>query len=352
MKIIVELLLMVGVAGCFFNHIRIRKGAEQKILDYSTTSALKGMAILVIMIHHMVLRMSSAGILLPFRGLGYLGVTIFFFLSGYGLTCSAEKKGKSYADGFLWKRLLIIYIPAVFANLLYMGVQCIFFEASYTPSEWCSGLLLMVDIDSSMWYIIAAFMWYIAFWVGLKRFQGKKTKLLFFGAVSIVYIVVCLLLKLSKNWIDTAFMFPLGAVAGSYPEKLWKRVWNCRVAVWLPVSLALCGGCMAFSFGKEDNFSLLLRIFSTFFFTAVLLLCLRLVDISQNKPCALLGTITLECYLIHGKVIRLVRLYFGQVEAKEIIIYLIVTAVCVAVFCLLYQNYKKAVNSLFIKKMK
>ena len=350
MKLVIELLLLAGLAVCFCNHMHFKKNIERNSLDYATTSVLKGMAISVIMIHHMVLRMSGAGVLLPFRGLGYLGVTIFFFLSGYGLTCSAEKKGKDYARGFLGKRFLMIYIPAIFANLIYMIVRCIFFAESYTPVEWVKGLLLMVDVDSSMWYIIAAFVWYIAFWISMRLFQEKNKKLLFFTAVSIFYIIVCLTLGLSKNWIDTAFMFPLGAALASYPQKLWQKINHCRIALWLPVSLILCGGCMALSFGKEDNFSLILRIFSTFFFIAALLLLLRLIDVSANKICAFLGTITLECYLIHGKIIRLVKLYFGQVEALEILVYLAVTAACIAIFCYLYQQYKNAVNALWRKE--
>lgn len=345
MKIAVELLLLIALAIIFLGGVRLRQPAVLERIDVQTTSVLKGMAILIIMVHHMVLRMSGAGLLLPFRGIGYLGVTIFFFCSGYGMTVSASKKGASYTDGFLIKRLLLIYVPAAFVNTLYMLILSLFFDKNYTCIEWCSGIFLMVDVDSSMWYIIAAFVWYAAFWIGL-RFRTPNRRIAFLLVVSVVYIAVCLLMKLTKNWVDTAFMFPLGTAVASYQDKALQKCSSCRLTVWLPVMLILCGSCMALSFGKEDYGSLILRILSTFLFMAALLLLLRVIDFSGNKSCAYIGTITLECYLIHGKIIRLIKLYFGHVEAAEMLIYVAGTMLCTAIFCWLYQRYKKAMTAL------
>ena len=154
MLLSVELLLLAALAVSFLYGAKLRKPPSLTGLDRRTTDVLKGMAILVIMVHHMVLRMSHPGILLLFRGIGYLGVAVFFFCSGYGMTVSAEKKGIAYADGMFRKRLLMIYLPAVAVNAVYMVIRILCFGKTYSPAEWCSGLLLMVDVDSSMWYII------------------------------------------------------------------------------------------------------------------------------------------------------------------------------------------------------
>lgn len=49
---------------------------------------------------------------------GSLSVSIFFFLSGYGLMCSYSLKGKKYLEGFCIHRISKIIIPLLTAYII------------------------------------------------------------------------------------------------------------------------------------------------------------------------------------------------------------------------------------------
>ncbi|WP_259317952.1 acyltransferase family protein [Bacteroides stercoris] len=51
---------------------------------------------------------------------GSLSVSIFFFLSGYGLICSYNLKGEKYLKGFLIHRIGKVIIPLLTAYAIYI----------------------------------------------------------------------------------------------------------------------------------------------------------------------------------------------------------------------------------------
>lgn len=53
---------------------------------------------------------------------GSLSVSIFFFLSGYGLMCSYSLKGKKYLEGFCIHRISKIIIPLLTAYIIYIPI--------------------------------------------------------------------------------------------------------------------------------------------------------------------------------------------------------------------------------------
>jgi peptidoglycan/LPS O-acetylase OafA/YrhL len=72
--------------------------------DLNHTIGLRGILAILIMFHH-----CSTKVNLPwmhyFENIGPLVVSVFFFISGYGVCKSYLKKGDAYLNGFLHKRL-------------------------------------------------------------------------------------------------------------------------------------------------------------------------------------------------------------------------------------------------------
>lgn len=64
-------------------------------ISLSESNAMKGLAILMIMIHHFEQSPLTVDCLSVFRAFGPVGCGIFFFVSGYGLTvsCSPQESG-------------------------------------------------------------------------------------------------------------------------------------------------------------------------------------------------------------------------------------------------------------------
>ena len=81
-------------------------------LSKRNTDCLKGILAVLVLIHHLT---QNSGLLMdtPLRGvfanLGYLSVSAFLFLSGYGMMASYNKKGKKYAEQLPLKRMLPFY---------------------------------------------------------------------------------------------------------------------------------------------------------------------------------------------------------------------------------------------------
>ncbi len=72
----------------------LRKTVSDKSLSVLQTSQMKGLAIIIIIINHLVLHTieSSQGLKI-FADAGAIGVSIFLIFSGYGLSISLDKKG-------------------------------------------------------------------------------------------------------------------------------------------------------------------------------------------------------------------------------------------------------------------
>lgn len=104
----------------------IKKNNTQRIiLSRNLTDLVKFLACLMIALHHYSQGMVIAGTHNPIYMLfstqgGWLGVAIFFFLSGYGLMRSDLMHHLSLVQ-FMKKRLLKTYLPAMLISLLWGG---------------------------------------------------------------------------------------------------------------------------------------------------------------------------------------------------------------------------------------
>lgn len=344
MNTVVYFIFLVALLVVFLIGLKWNTEREVHSLSRDTCNVLKGYAILLIVIHHMVLRMSHVGILLPFRLAGYLGVSVFFFLSGYGLTCAAKNREKAYSNNFIFKRIKKIYIPAVIAQFVYLLVLMSFFDKSYSAGDFLKGLFFLYPVDTSQWYIIAVFYWYIAFWLFMKCFTSWRNTIIGLFAMALLYIIICLSVGASKNWVDTAVCFPLGVMFAASGEKPFSMINKYGKMLFVPA--VLFAVTVFFSYGKTDYAALVLRIMSSMLFLLIILMTLKYIDISKNRLVGYIGTITLECYLVHGKVIRIVKLAFGDVKAIEMLIYFAATILIVVLFSWFLKKYNQAWNAL------
>lgn len=97
-------------------------------LSKSVSNAIKIMAAVLVMLSHYsqyicANNLSDSLIFSIISSLGgYLGVALFFFLSGYGLM-ESEKNSHLNAIKFLKKRLLKVYLPVISVTLLWLAIS-------------------------------------------------------------------------------------------------------------------------------------------------------------------------------------------------------------------------------------
>lgn len=120
-------------------------------LSRNLTDLVKFLSCLMIALHHYSQGMVVAGSHNPIYQIfstqgGWLGVAIFFFLSGYGLMKS-DMKHHLKPLPFFKKRLMKTYLPAVLVSLLWGGYLLI-----RGGKNWTSNLSLAYFGTSMMKY--------------------------------------------------------------------------------------------------------------------------------------------------------------------------------------------------------
>lgn len=83
---------------------------NKEYLNVKSTSGLRGFLAIGIIFHHLSQWITSGDEFSNFSYMGTYIVSIFFFLSAYGLYFQNENK-KNYLDNFLVKRLSKILVP-------------------------------------------------------------------------------------------------------------------------------------------------------------------------------------------------------------------------------------------------
>ena len=119
-------------------------------LDRTTTNCCKGIAAIIIMLHHISFRLSNLPVYVkPIWYIAFPIVGFFFFMSGYGLTCGLLQK-RNYLQGFLSKRLLNIIAPYVIVAIVWIGLEII--GGGQTPTRAIAEVFTIRYIQP-LWFI-------------------------------------------------------------------------------------------------------------------------------------------------------------------------------------------------------
>lgn len=141
---------------------------KSSYLPIKFTNLMKFVACILVSLHHYSNYYSNLGNdinifykLLSYQG-GYLGVAIFFFLSGYGLMESHQSKSLSFLV-FIKHRVLKIYKPVLFITICW--ILLLIATGHY---EYISLEILIYDLfygfkDSVLWFIHVLMILYIMF---------------------------------------------------------------------------------------------------------------------------------------------------------------------------------------------
>ena len=185
--------------------ISFRKSVREQPLSILQTNQMKGIAILIIIVHHVALVMGNAGYLSLFSRLGFPSVAIFLVLSGYGIFLSIEKKG---LNNFFSKRVMRVYIPFILAMTCKILIFDYFIlnKRSRVANSLLNIFLYPLSLDMNMWFIVYILFWYCITYVIFSVNKLNKSKIFYFFLTA---IVVCIL-PAPDTWHDNPFSFPFG----------------------------------------------------------------------------------------------------------------------------------------------
>ena len=267
-------------------------------MDKSLTRQIKGLAIILVVFGHLgIIDFGAAW-----------GVSLFLFLSGFGIYQSFRQKG---LDNYLLNRGVTIMVPFGLVMLFEIIADHLFFEKNYDVQVMVLTFLGMdyhATVDPTMWYISFLLIWYIACYVIFQMQIPDSIRLLmlFFAGACLIFAHNHLFSKPVVSLYYT-FYFPSG-VLFSYYYARFSNIGNKRKIIWLSLILSVCFLIFLVVhqyFSSSNKFVLILSHYiSCWMFvgcTVSIFLLLSQNIIRMNiKPLSFLGSLSYDLYLVEG----------------------------------------------------
>lgn len=280
-------------------------------LDRTTTNCCKGIAAIIIMLHHISFRLSNLPVYVkPIWYIAFPIVGFFFFMSGYGLTCGLLQK-RNYLQGFLSKRLLNIIAPYVIVAIVWIGLEII---GGQTPTRAIAEAFTIRYIQP-LWFIWVIIAVYIVFYAVFNHTE-INVGAYWFAVITIAYILISAFVNPRDEMYASIIGMPLGILWAMYERKIdsyFEIGFLRKEIVAIVAFVILFIGRLTLSVVGFDNqlFQSVLRNIITIAFIVPLIELLKKVKI-QKRFLIWLGTISYEIYIIHPFI-----LYFFEKETTE-----------------------------------
>ena len=252
---------------------------------------IKALLALMIVAHHISYYSDSEAIQL-FYHLGAPIVSVFLFISGYGLVISYRKDGRHYLDTFFKRRILAIFVPFALTVLVHMLLD---FDAYSDVVGLLANMSHGVLPLSNTWYVFAILYFYLIFWLSY-RFLPFRARLFSIAVGSVLYIVTLRLLNFAQCWYISALGFAAGTALAEFGFKFERLKSD---AVLLAASV-MAGGAFFF-LGSSWSYQLCYIFIPIAFAAAVAMLPLEKLNVA---PVRFLGEISYSVYLCQMIVIQ------------------------------------------------
>lgn len=298
-------------------------------MDRGTTSVIRGLAILGIVLHHCSQYFDAfgpAGSL--FRQSGYALTAVFFLLSGYGCYFSLkkyngiDKNKKAIKPLTLWtlkhsSRIYFDFIIVFVTNLVLL--KFVNFGYSLTTKEILYDIFTVTQPTWVSWYPKIQIFCYIVF--AISFLLSKKHKELITFVISVIYISVVWKLGWQSMWYTSVLAFSIGAFFAKYLPQL-KITKKANVFLFV-ISISLFGVLFCLQPFYKEN---LLRFLST------IVLCPAVVFFTgffnlKSKILTFIGNMSFEIYLIHLMFLRLFC-YMDINPYLAVILIIVISMVC------------------------
>lgn len=225
---------------------------------------------------------------------GYIGVAVFFFLSGFGLSESDVKHHLSWPD-FIRKRFLKIYKPVLLVTILWLIIEFFLKNKSF-------GYNVVYDVlwgfdDCVLWFVKILFGLYASFLV-FSELWVRKLKSFAWVSVIVASIVLMYVAHVTNGYSSIAIpCFALGVVYSK----------SSRVYLTLLFLVVAICGCVAFSFVTKDNHGIHAAV--NYVCVAVIILFYHyvpMISVNKNNLHKMIhygSVLSFDLYLIHMKVL-------------------------------------------------
>ena len=280
--------------------------------NQKTNKSLRGILAIAIVLFHLSQRTSDGLFYHTVMGdSGHLTVSVFFFISGYGLLSQLKNRGGGeYLEDFIKRRFTSILLPWIIASIMYIAYYVSFDRSTLIEAIGNRQNCFLVIQNS--WYMGAILVFYFLFWVSYKAFGTNKRILpilvVLFGICC--YIALAFACGLGRWWYYSSLAFVLGL--------LWKEYENTIIPIehkWyyflLIISILLFS--ILYYLRNTVGIGLVSYFVQSFVFPIIIVLVLSKIKLS-NKILDFCGGISVEIYLLHELSYTVLRSSYVYIE--------------------------------------
>lgn len=313
---------------------------KREVLSYENTNTLKGIAVLGVFIYHSTSWYLSNDFIDNIN-LGSICVTIFFFLSGYGLFESFKKRSTNSTKIELYKWVFIKIlkiIEVVFILFLpsLVILQISGAELNITIISIIKRLVKLNFFGTANWYIKIQIVCYVLFAIVYFKDTDKK-KYLFKNIIIFLLLSILIYIlykaKYEMYWYNTVYSFLIGIILSIYKEKVFNKLNTTQYILCCIMLFILITTGFLMMVNIKDIFSILyLNVF------AILIIMLNYKLPINNNFMIKFSNISLEFYLIHIVIFHAMRNVEWNSNLEILITFIL--SIIISYFCYKIKNIK------------
>ncbi len=295
--------------------ISFKKLRSDNFFSKEVTNQLKGLAILAVVFSHISFFLFyEPKFLYPYNILAGVGVNLFLFLSGFGLTVSQLRTPLSPIN-FFKKRLFKLFIPLWIVITAVLLIDFFALARTYPFSEIINAFLgfypradVAANIDSPLWYFTIILFYYLIFPLTFTRKIPLLSPILI-----LMFSLFLLNLKLPidpdviKLYKLHTLAFPLGMVFGLIIQKFQfklnpiLKIFTLLVAILVFLYTGVHSGV-----GEDPKIEQSISLITTL--SLITIFSLSKFDF---KLLSFLGIYSYEIYLLHWPALSRFNLFLG-----------------------------------------
>ena len=332
---------------------------NDKYLTRSHTDCFKGLCAIMVVLCHVCSRTgigASVGLGPIYSAFGYWGVSGFMFLSGYGLVCSLQKNPDrgGYLSTFIRNRVFLVYMLMALLVVVYYVLKLFLSPDPPTISELIQSFFFGRTVISFGWYLQSIVLIYLIFYVAAKVVLKHCKKpigmpmCIVIGIGLLLYIGLCLVMRLDSTWYETALSFLVGVVVACYKQQA-DALLSTKTKTLTILLVCIVFFAVSFVLGSGPfilgSFKIVSKILSSVLFCLCWVVFMRFVSL-ENIVTQFLGRLYLETYIIQGAVYLFLRNKYWSVDSQWTFFLTAITLVIVGAWLI------KPLTTTFMKKLK
>lgn len=316
---------------------RYSTSTEGIYIDKNLTDVVKMLACVMVALHHYSAYVISVDynnniVLQAFSTQGgYLGVALFFFMSGFGLMMS-EKRHHLNCFPFLKKRLSKVLIPSIIVTIIWLPI---FYVMHMRGGNSLNDNDLHRELwhwgDDVMWFVKTLTLQYLFF--SIYSFF-RQTRPHYKSLVLIIITIASFFISYSvvlRHAISLP-LFYLGIWIADNPSLSRKLLKSIVVPSGLILlMLATC------YIGRHN--AMILHILFNYIVVLIALIALSLFRISISNLPSIIGQGSFDVYLVHNKVIMSMRHIWGVFPLWSFMLATIITTIIFGYFRVLKKSH-------------